>query len=66
MFFGAIWDEWPSLVFKNIKKLPSIRSGNFIMFLKTNLVYLSQIALKNMHLLTQIKDVVTNFRKKVT
>ena len=29
----------------------SLRSGNFIMFLKTNLGYLSQIALENMQLL---------------
>ena len=43
-----------SLVFKNIKKLPSLRSGNFIMFLKTNLGYLSQIALENMQLLILI------------
>ena len=32
----------------------SLRSGNFIMFLKTNLGYLSQIALKSMQLLVQI------------
>ena len=54
MFSRAIWDKKPSLVFKNIKKLPSLRSGNFIMFLKTNLGYLSQIALENMQLLIQI------------
>ena len=53
MFFRAIWDKQPSLVFKNIKKLSSLRSGNFIMFLKTNLGYLAQIAQKNMQLLIQ-------------
>ena len=54
MFFRAIWDKWPLLVFENIKKFPSLRSGNFIMFLKTNLGYLSQIAQKNMQLLILI------------
>ena len=35
----------------------SLRSGNFIMFLKTNLGYLSQIALKNMQLLILISEI---------
>ena len=56
MFSRAIWDKQPSLVFKNIKKLPSLRSGNFIMFLKTNLGYLSQIAVENMQLLILIDN----------
>ena len=34
--------------FQKHKELPSLRSGNFIMFSKTNLGYLSQIPLKNM------------------
>ena len=38
------------------KKFRSLRSGNFIMFLKTNLGYLSQIALKSMQLLILKKD----------
>ena len=52
------------LVFKNMIKLPSLRSGNFIMFLKTKLGYLSQIVLKNTQLLAQItgvQDQVTCF-----
>ena len=37
-----------------MKKLSSLRSGNFILFLKTSLGYVSQIALKNMLLLARI------------
>ena len=46
MFLRAIWDKKLSLIFKHIQK--------FTMFLKTNLGYLPQIALKNMQLLVQI------------
>ena len=51
MFFRAIWDKWPNLVFKNMMKLPERSEGNFFMFLKTNEGYLSQIALKTMQLI---------------
>ena len=46
MFFRAIQDKWPKLVFKNMMKLHERRKGNFTMFLKTNKDSLFQIAQK--------------------
>ena len=65
VIFGN-WGKQPSSVFRNMMKLPSLRSCNFIMFLKTNLGYLSQISLppqKKKHAITGT-NIVTGDKEK--